>query len=352
MMAVLIIVFIIYITGYLAAGILWQSLIKDDRYSGVTVVSGMLAQSLVFFVIAIPMKLAKAPLMVTAVVWAVVWLALIVLCLLKCQKDAKSFFDCVKEGIKNNRILFVICVIVTIAEIVFVEIYGRQVGGANATYYIGYVTTAIHDGYLGISSPYTGAALKNFNSSYFLQTFLDHSAVVCRLFGLHPLLEVRSIIPAVMIIMNTLIVVGLAEAFFEKEYSRILFFVAYKAIQGIFASSQLLPSFYYYFRAFEGKGIYGTIFLPLFALLLYRVFYYKEKNAQWMLIIAVLSSFTYTMSALFTYPFILVGCAPLLIHKDIKKRVVNLVVLSIPWFLAAVWYLGIKADVISLVINR
>lgn len=67
--------------------------------------------------------------------------------------------------------------------------------------------------------------MKYFYEAYFLQTYNDHSAVISKLTKLSPLIETRTVMSTVVIIIGNLLIYELAKSLFKesKKQYRIVF---------------------------------------------------------------------------------------------------------------------------------
>lgn len=343
-------IFIIYLVNYYLYGFFLQKIAKVKKISlSLSLVGGFFLYAITFFDIVLPLKKLQLPLEDITFIWCIA--NTIILCSIIFLWN-RELLQCIRECLCNLRKIKLTAVIitgVTVLEICFEELYGRILGGENAAYYIGYVSTAIHKGYLGLYEPLSGLKSSSFHSAYFLQTYLDHSAVISFLTNVHPLIEIRSIIPAITIIISNIVIWKIADYIFKENLHKCYFFVAYNAIKLCFSSCLLLPGFYSLFRAFEGKNIFASILLPICFLCFWKMYDYpSDKYNILLLLVSIIGSYTFSMSTMFIIPFVVLGYSPMIIIKKDRKVVVNFIICMLPCVIVALYYILAVKGVISL----
>ncbi len=347
-----IIIFIIYMATFYVYGLLFNRITRRKETDlTITLVAGMFIYALEFMLFAIPLKYIKNPLSVTSSIWMGIWILSVIIIALICRKEAlEPIRYCVKfiASHKLNAFLFFV---VMMAQIIFVEIYGRWSGSNNPSEYVAYVTTAVFTNEIGTTDPRTGLYLTAFEPRTFTQTFLDHSAVVSKIFNLHPLMEIRTVNPAVFLIIGNLLIFLLARTMLkDSDAKQWLFYCVYMYVLCMSASSVLLQGFYIFFRNYEGKNVYSAIMVPLMFYVIWKL--YEQPRDKVILTLGVLciaGSFHYTGIALFTIPMVTLGLLPgVFSKKNWKRMICNIIVLNIPILLYAIYYIGTEAGYITL----
>ena len=104
-------------------------------------------------------------------------------------------------------------------------------------------------------------------------TSLDHSAVICKMTGLHPIIEARTVLGAIFLIFQTLIIWEFAKALAPSNKKKMMvFFAVGCAIKHIEIGSYFLPEYYAFFRSFEGKGMVMNVCVPFLLLMLWKMY--------------------------------------------------------------------------------
>ena len=349
-----IVIFVLYIAEYFLFGICFQKICKKKSTNvQMQIIVGMFVQAVLFFILVIPMKVMQISVGIISTVWLITCSIMILAIIVACHKDIRESLLAVIHGITKHKIETSILGVIIGAEIVFEELYGRILGGTNATYYIGYVTSSLHMDRLGTVNPRTGEVMGQFNISYLLQTYLDHSVVISWLTGIHPLIEIRTVIPAITILVSNLVIWEIAKTICRKDYKKAMYvWIMYNALSNIFSCSVLLPAFYGYFRSFEGKNFFACITIPLLFLLFWKLYDEpKDKYILSSLVVAITGSFMYCMSTMFIVPFIILGYAGMILIKKSWKQFVNVCICMIPCIMVVVYYMLATKGIIVLAIH-
>ena len=346
-------ILIIYLMNYFLFGFAFATICKKEKKNfGFCMVSGFFIYSLVFGIFVLPLKTNVISLNIISEIWSIVWLLTILLIIICCWKELKKHLKFWKQQFVENKIVIIIFSGITVIQLIFEELYGRYTNGSGAAWFNAYVSAAVFDNYLGITHPVSGEKMKYFYEAYFLQTYNDHSAVISKLTKLSPLIETRTVMSTVVIIIGNLLIYELAKSLFKesKKQYRIVFFILYIAVMGIFVPCVYLPSYYYYFRAFEGKNIFGMLLIPFVVVCLLKL-YDKPNNGyvQKSLVLGLLGSYTFCMSTMYILPCIFLSYIPMVFYN--KKMFKNLCVGLIPCIAVMGYYMLIRQGVITLTIR-
>lgn len=346
--------FCIYLIVYYVFGVIISHLIKLENKPVHQLIYGMFFYQLIFFIYVIPLKFNIVPADTIGRLWTVI---VIIICLIGAIFLHKDIFEGFKNWfieIREHWISSLIVFILIIGELFFVEYYGRLLGGNNQVWFIGWVSNAYTHNELMTFVPETGLPALAFNNDRYLCTFLDHSGVICRTFGIHPMVEVRTVLTGVFILVQCLVIWELAKLLGKgRRDSSVVGYIVYWSITNIMGGSQLLPGFYDVFRTYEGKGFVMDVSIPLILLLLYKVYDEPEKwGNTWKSLLVFCGSMTYSLSMMFTYPFVLAAFTPFLIAKK-DKRVFRYILImgvaSVVYFV--IYYLG-RTGKLDLTIKR
>lgn len=349
-----ILVFVVYIVTYYVYGLLCNKIMRwKIQDLTITVIAGMFLYAIIFMAYALPLKYMKNPLHITAGVWKIIWGVSVFLIAVVCRKDILKPLKSAGGYIKAHRLNCILFATVIILQVGFVEVFGRWSGSNNPSEYVAYVTTAIFTDQVGTTDPRTAQQLGSFEPRTFTQTFLDHSAVVGKIFNLHPLMEIRYVVPAMFLIMGNLLVFLVARTIFrDNDAKQWLFYSAYTLVLCITASSVLLQGFYVFFRNYEGKDFYAGIMVPLMFYVIWKLYENPRDNKILVLgVLSIIGSFHYTGIALFSIPMTVFGLLPgVFSKKNWWRMMLNMVVLNIPSFLYGIYYMGTIKGYITLTI--
>jgi len=349
-----IVCFFTYLVLYYLFGVATAKIFKLNNNPLEEILYGAFVYGILFFVYVIPMKFKIVPVTTIGVIWAIfvaVMSTAIVIVLKKYIIDGLRGWV---ASLKTRKFSFFAVGAFSVAFILFVELYGRVPMGHNQTWFLGLPSTAVVYNELMTHDTSSGLPVDVFDNNRYLCTFLDHSAIVCKLTGIHVMVEVRTVLSGIFILMQIIVVWKLAQYFGKNDEKKSVFaFFVYWSIRELMIGSQLLPSYFGVFRNYEGKGFVINVPIPLLLLLLWKMYDNPEDNGYlWKSSICLIGSMTYSLSMMFTAPFFLVSYIPFMLYKRNKYLVRNIfILLVICGIYVVVFYLGSKG-IIDLTIKR
>lgn len=342
--------FVAYLIIYYLVGVATSKILKLDNNPVHELFVGMFMYGILFFIFVLPLKFKIVPVDVIGKIWAVI---VGVLCLVIVIALHKYMFEGLKEWgryIKKHKASAIVVSLFTAFQITFVEVYCRLMAGFNQVWFVGWVSNGVLHNELMTYDIVTGEPLQKFYSDRYLCTFLDHSAVVCKLTGMHPMVEVRTVLTGIFVLVQCLVAWEIAKCIGRDRQDKSIFaFLLYWAIRNIMVGSQLLPSFFTIFRTYEGKGFVMNVPIPMMMLIMWKWYDEPEKTKYlWESFIIIWGSMTYSLSMMFTYPFVLAAYVPfMLIRKDGKKYMFrNMVVIGMECVIFfAIYFLSWKGKI-------
>lgn len=342
-------VFIIYLINYFLWGILLTHIFKKNEESTFFIIScGFFLQGIIFFALVFPLKLLGTTLEFASSIWKVVWLISIIIIILVCRKDIVQVVKRDKKSIGWEHFIWGA---ITFIEIIYEGAFGRYTNGGGGIFYNSYVSTEVFtntlDKYYGING--TLNTSHEYTKAYFLQTYLEHSAVVCKITGISPLMESRVVMSTIVILISSMSVFALGKTIFEKKSYALYFWFIFEVGVGIMAQCVYIPAYHLYYRTFEGKAIFGMILIPLVFLLFWRVYDNSSEHYNVVaLVLVLLGSLTYCMGTMYVIPILLLGYFPICIVQKSKEQFKNWLLCWIPCILAMIFYVGCNIGIISL----
>ena len=332
-----------YFTFYYLLGFAVVKLSNGNEKKDSIILSGFFCYAVLFFMIGFPLKLLK----ITITRIGITWIAFISICavliLWKWHSDIKLDFIYRIQAIwKHKWISFGIFLIVLL-EMSYIEFQGVPGSSLDASYNIGEISSGVFDNVAGITDPHSGAELNSFSMTYVMETYLLHSSVMCRIFQVAPLVEVRTIMAGIAVILYNVVLFHIGNCLFPKNYQKIfgLYLVAY--IICMFSTSIYVPGSFFMNRAFEGKSFLANIFIP-------SVFMYFLKLAEketlhvWLgMFLAICASYTYSMSALFILPVLLLGLfSSLIIYRKSWHTMFHIFICMVPCIIVFIFYYCVR----------
>ena len=193
--------FLFYIFGY---G--YSKVMKKNGETVNLILSGIFVYMSFFSLITIIIKFLQLPLHVLTSVWWGILIFYIFVIFLKFRSDIlqvsiKKILQ-IRPDIKIQLILMILILI----QIICIENVNITASPADTYYYVGTVNVDLFYDNLGINNYLDGSKLESFAGADFFETYLNHSAVMCNALGIHPLLEIRTVNVAVVIIVFNFII--------------------------------------------------------------------------------------------------------------------------------------------------
>lgn len=345
---------VVYLTEYYLYGMAVAKLCRVKTNSMANcIITGFWTQGLVFFVFIIPFKLTVKGVDFTSRIWLGVWIVIMTVIVITCHNVIRENIKQTLKWISDNRYIFMVIGAVVLVELLYETFFGNYTNGNGAAYFVGTAASDLFTNHFGIVMPETGEKLIKFESLYFLQTYAHHTAVVSKLTGLAATIEMRTIMSNVVIMISGLTIYELSKAIFKENKKKVvLFWMVYQIIILIFSNSVYVPAYYLFYRAFEGKTIFGMLLIPYVLTCFWRL-YDNDRDTYMLtcLVLALLGSYTFCMSTMYVLPFLLLGFIPIAVVQHKARQFVNWCIMMTPSAMSILYYLMVMKGVIDLTIR-
>lgn len=344
-----VILIIAYLVLYYLVGFAVVKCTGGNEKEDSVMLNGMFAYAVIFFLMGFPMKMGQFSLTRIGVIWLCCLGIGIIFIIWRWHGAIREDWKRKLCDIRSCKWICIGAAIVVILELVWVELQNVPGSPLDASYYIGEVSTAVFDNASGISDVYSGESLRAFESLYAMETYLLHSSVVCRVFHIAPLIEMRTVMSAVIIIMFNVIMWHMGKHLFHNNRRKMLLLLTGIFLLFMFYNSYFMPGWFQLKRTYEGKNILSNIFIPVVFLYFLRLLE-EEKRSTWAgLFLAICASYTYCMSATFMAPVYLLGIfGALILYKRKWKTVWKSVLCMIPTGAVVVFYFCVTRGYIRL----
>ena len=349
-----IICIIAYLTIYYLVGVATAKIFKLNNNPLEEILYGAFVYGILFCVYVIPLKFKIVPVTTIGVIWAIFVVVMCLVIIFVLRKIIISELRNWIKGLTKRKLSVIVVGLFTIVFTLFIEFFGRLPKGYNQTWFVGWPSTAIVYNELMTHDTSSGRAAQFFMNDRYLSTFLDHSAIVCKLTGLHVMVEVRTVLAFVFTLMQIIVVWKIAQYFGKHDDKKSIFaFISFWTVHNLLVGSQILPSYYTIFRNYEGKGFVMIVPIPLLTLILWKMYDNPDDISYlWKGIICIAGAMTYSFSMMFSAPFLLVSYIPFVIYKRDKRLIRNVFVfLFVSGIYVIIYYLGLKG-IIDLTIHR
>ena len=232
-------------------------------------VIGYIFTSLCFQVVSIPMQLLKCSLSLTTYVY----LAALVLSLLCFGWISK------KQPVEREKIIcrdFWVLAVIIVMQWAFL-LYNMCYGSIwDTSQYIGQISTAVYTNTMNQYEPYSGKIISSFNWKDCFVVYEMHSAAICRLFHIHPLIFIHRILANIEIVLVSVIYYNIAMLLLRQDKKKANMALVLMTVINLFSYSLFTWSGFLFIRTAESKSMLANVILPL--LLLWVVYIVKEKE--------------------------------------------------------------------------
>lgn len=350
-------VIIIYFLMFFLMGIPYMYRMRKEEFSiSLIMLIGMCTYFLVFEIIALPMKIFGMPLHVLSYTWLAV-LIMVGIEVLACyhsyiQESVKNW----KRDRWNERYFWILVAALICIQLVLILINTPvYMGVRDDSYYIADVCTSVYKDSIQQYNYATGQKMDYFNGNYFLPMYPVHSAAICYLIDLHPIIENKWCSLLVMLVVCNIIYYQMAKMVFPNRDKRKIFLTHFFCfvINYNLQSYGVTTGIFYFYRLSEGKGILGNILLPCLVYFFARIVRDGKNKINWlMMFILILSSFSFAMSAMFLVPVSLTGLfGSFLLVKKQWKACIPIGICMLPCIGILLFYILMTKGYISWVIR-
>ncbi|MCI9491954.1 MAG: hypothetical protein HFH42_02310 [Lachnospiraceae bacterium] len=305
---------------------------------------GFFCYFLLFQLICLPLKFTLQPLSLLANIWCVALLAVAGVYIALQRRSFKDKLNrCKLYFTRQNLPLLILCLLI-VAQLLAINYNKETYALWDQAYYIGDISTSVYTDTISQYDPYTGILLKKLDFEYLLETYQNHSAVLCRLLGLAPLIETRTAEAFLIIILTNLIYYQFGMEFFAQSRKKSVFLVFFLSWLNLFSFNLTTSAEFLYFRAFEGKTILACTIMPMVFLLFLKIAKDQQNRNHWItLFLVVFGSFGLNMSSIYMLPFELSICfIPLALSQKSFSLMARYAACLLPCLLYGAAYLATK----------
>lgn len=310
---------IYYIIGYQVVDILLK---KNTCSMCVKLISGFLSYQVLFQICAIGFIMLNQSLTRLSIGWGICLVLLLLFLLVRNAKAMVQDWLRSAQVIKENKWIGLVTAVVVLAVCYFVSINGAL--DEDARYYIGLINTTLTSDSMYRYNAYTGLQLNSLYLRRALVTFDIHSAVVCRVFGLHPMIETRLVRGPLNVILTAMAFYLFGtELFRRKQKTRELagiFTVVSFVLYFIFDNTIYTNATFLLHRAYEGKAFSANVLIVFMTYLAMAIVH--EKRGYWKFIVLTFwAGVAISSSALVVNIFLVVlMVGSYIVNEIIKKK--------------------------------
>lgn len=330
--------FFYYITGSLVLHFLPVS--EPDSRLSRRLVLGFFAYQFLFTVVALPMKMLLLPLSWLSAAW-VCCLVLLLVLFLVFERKAFASRICNISLDRRSAAALLILLAAILAQTVLFNLNDQTYALWDQSYYIGDTASSLYTNTISQYNPYTGYQLDNLNKEYLLETYQNHSSVMCQLLRIHPLIEVRTVMASVVVILYQLVFYETGMLLFRRDRLKSAVMVCFLFLLNLFSYNLFTAGEFLIIRPFEGKTILAVLIIPSLLWLFLHTASEPENRNYWRhSFLVILGSFGLNMSSIFMIPFeISAFYIPLALKKKKMSVFLRYLILLIPCAVFIILYL-------------
>lgn len=320
---------------------------QNDGSAVLAVISGYLLYFTVFELIALPMVLSLKPLSMLAKIWGGLVAAAVVGSVIWCfpnwMKRIRRIENIFREH-KGFLLLLGVCIGI---QCLMGMLYSDT--SADAAYYVGTVNTAVYTDTMGRFNPYTGTPIGHFSARYIFSCYPMHNAVVCALTGIHPLIQAKTIMAAVNILISNLIVYETGLRLFRNHRVKADLMVCFVCLIHLFSNTIYTDGTFLLTRSYEGKSILANVVFPMVLYCAIRLYQDEKERFLWILLfLTSVSAITFSGSSIIFPVSLAAGILPVIAIKRKGRLLLPWLVCMLPSILYLTVYFLCRAQIIVL----
>lgn len=331
--------FFYYITGSL---VLHFVPVKESESSlSRRLILGFFVYQLLFTLVALPMKMLLMPLSTLSAIWAGCLAVLLLLFLVLELRPAVGRIRSLSLSKNRETAAFFILLAAILVQMIWFNLNDETYALWDQSYYIGDTASSLYTNTISQYNPYTGYQLDHLNKEYLLETYQNHSAVMCQLLHIHPLIEVRTVMASVVILLYQLIFFEIGKLLFKNDRLKSAVMVCFLFLLNIFSYNLFTAGEFLMIRPFEGKTILAVLIIPTLFWMFLQTAADPDNRVYWIhTFLVIFGSFGLNMSSIYMIPFeISAFYIPLAIRRKKSSVFVRYLILLVPCVLFTALYL-------------
>ena len=302
--------FVLQLAVFFTAGNLLMKALKMKPDTSMAVILGYLLYFSVFELVTVPMTLMWVPLKPFSAGWGIFLALVMITAVLLLKKQWSEQLRKIRSVGREHSWLLLLAAAVVALQCMIVVFY--QDTTADATYYVGTVSTSVYTGTMCRYDPYTGSLLKKFQARYVFSAYPMHNAVWCELLGIHPIVQSKTVMSAMNVLTANLIIYQIGKRLFDNDKKKADLMVCFVFLLQLFTNTIYTSGTFFFTRAYEGKSLLANVAIP--AVLLCSIWFWQkeEKNMWIMLFLASMSAVCFSGSSIILVAAIAAGIFPML----------------------------------------
>ena len=262
-------------------------------------VVGYIVCMVLFQVIAIPLMIVNASVTLVSGIFLVTLLIFILLLGKVAYKKEKIVIK-----LDKAELLVISVVILLQCGLLFINMcYGSAWDNCQ---YVGEISTSLFTNTFKRYDPYTGKVLETFRWQDCFWFYEAHSAVICKIFSVHPLIYVHRILANIEIVLANAITYNILLVLLKGKRRTALVALIGTMIINLFAYSLYSWSGFMFIRTGEAKSMLAVVIIPLLIYCFLKMAEIQPNRGVWiLLILSIIMGLGISKSGSFIIPLII-----------------------------------------------
>ena len=258
---IILVLFFLQLYFYFVFGIVAIKIFNLSNINvSIVVLLGFLVYYIVFGVCALPITILCLPLSYLTNLWTFVVCFMIIISVIKYRNEKINILRKSMRIIPQHSYAGVLAIIFVGIQMLIV--FTHMDGSADASYYIGKVSTDVYTNTIGQFEPYTGYRLNYLDSRRVFACFPTNNSVMSQLFSIHPIKQAKLIMPELIIVITNILYYNIGMVLFKNNRKKADIFVIFVFIINFYSYSLYSSATFLFTRTYEGKSILANLVIP------------------------------------------------------------------------------------------
>ncbi len=253
---------------------------EDEPALGAAWVLGLFSVFGIYQIVYLPFVLTTQEFMPTYYLWLALMLVFTGISLLKNYYFIYKMIVHFIRRIRATPLIFVFALFVIALQIYYSAAYEHI--DPDATYYFPQATEALESNTMFVYDPRTGIEASSLNIRYAFSGYNISVAAFSLFLGQHPMMIFCTILPVFFILAAYIVYAMIGDRLFLGDREKTGYFVLFLSVINLFGYyTAYNTSAFLLRRIWEGKGIVGSIIIPLLFWYMIKISKREEKLSDW-----------------------------------------------------------------------
>ena len=262
---------------------------------------GFLTYQMLFWCVALPCTILNKSLSFLTVLWLIVISIIIITAIVLARKEIVNSILKLYAFILKYKWFIIPCLLLHVFLLYYVCTHGRN--DIDAWTYIGEITTALETNRIAGIDPVTGYDTAFLFLRYMFSTIAQNSAVLCRIFNIHPLIFCRTVRATINVVLLSFGSFEIFKLIFkhnkEKIEKSIIALILAQSAHFLFINTSYTSARFLIFRGYEGKAYCAGVLVLVTILICTQLFKTNNKKYFILLLIDMIAGMAISTSSVF-----------------------------------------------------